>query len=91
MNRHRITTDVRAGGMGLRQTLWTFTTRWVTLGKNETRKAGHTNWQLFATQYKYLDAVPALAAAAGRRLSRPRIHWPPAEGLFDPENFRGRP
>ena len=42
MNRHRITTDLRDRGMGLRKAWWSFITRWVTLGQKETRQTGQT-------------------------------------------------
>ena len=84
-----ITTDLRDGGMGLCQTWWTFITHWVTLGQNEVRQAGPTDRQLSATQYRYLDAVRALGGTAGQRISRPRIHRPLADGLFDSESSKG--
>ena len=65
MNRHRIATNLRDGGMGLRQEWWAFISRWVTLGQSETRPTGQTNRQFFATQYKYLHVVQALAGSAG--------------------------
>ena len=43
MNRHRITTDLRDGAMGIRQTWWTFITCWVTLSHNEIQLAGLTD------------------------------------------------
>ena len=51
MNRHRITTDLRDGGLGLRHAWWSVITRWITLGQNETLQTGHTDRQLSTTQY----------------------------------------
>ena len=86
MKQHRITTDLRDGGMGLRQAWWAFITRWVTLGQNEVRQTGSTDCQLSATPYRYLDAVRALGGTARQRISCPRIHRPLADGLFDSES-----
>ena len=55
MNRHHITTDLRDGGMGLRQAWWAFITRWITLGQNKVRQTRSTDRQLTATQDRYLD------------------------------------
>ena len=86
MNRHRITTDRRDVGMGLRQAWWTFITRWVTLGQNEVRQTESTDRQLSTSQYRYLDAVRALGGTAGQRMWRPRRHRPLADGLFDSQS-----
>ena len=77
--------------MGLRQAWWSFITRWVTLGQNETHQTGRTNRQLSATQYKFLDAVRALGGSAGQRILHPRVHGPPADGLFDSETSEEDP
>ena len=77
MNKHRITTDIRDGRMGLRQAWWTFITRWVALGQNEARQTGLTDPQLSATQYKYPDAVRALGGST--------------EGLYDSESSEEDP
>ena len=53
MNRHRITTNLKDGAMGLRQTSWTLITRWVTLGQNEVRQVRRTDQQMSATEYRY--------------------------------------
>ena len=74
MNRHRITTDLRDGGLGLRQIWWAFVTRWISIGQQEIRNVGPSEQQLSATQCKYLDAVRDLGGSAGQRISRPRIH-----------------
>ena len=35
MNRHRLTTNLSQGGLGLRQLWWSYITRWVTIGQQE--------------------------------------------------------
>ena len=86
MNRHRITTDLRDGGLGLRQIWRAFITRWISIGQQEIRNVGPSEHQLSATQYKYLDAVRALGGTAGQRISRP---WIP--GLCDCESSEEDP
>ena len=56
MNKHRLTTNLSHGGLGLRQLWWSYITRWVTLGQQELQNNGPTQ-QLTATQYKYIDTV----------------------------------
>ena len=82
MNKHRLTTNLSHGGLGLRQLWWSYITRWVTLGQQELRNDGPTQ-QLTATQYKYIDAVRALGGTVGQRISQPRQHWPLSAGLYD--------
>ena len=59
MNKHRLTTNLTHGGLGLRQLWWSYITRWITLGQQELQNNGPTQ-QLTATQYKYIDAVRAV-------------------------------
>ena len=85
MNKHRLTTNLSHGGLGLRQLWWSYITRWITLGQQELQNNGPTQ-QLTATQYKYIDAVRALGATVGQRISQPRQHRPLAEGLYHSES-----
>ena len=71
MNKHRLTTDVSHGGLGLRQLWWSYITRWITLGQQELQNNGPTQ-RLTTTQYKYIEAVRALGGTVGQRISRPR-------------------
>ena len=50
MNKHRMTTNLSHGGLGLRQLRWSYVTRWVTLGQQELQNNGPTQ-QLTTTQY----------------------------------------
>ena len=68
MNKHRLTTNLSHGGLGLRQLWWSYITRWITLGQQELQNNGPTQ-QLTATQYKYIDAVRALGGTVGQRSS----------------------
>ena len=63
----------------------------MTQGQYEVRQAGPSDRQPSATQYKYLDAVRALGGTAGQRISRPKIHRPLADGLFDSESSEEDP
>ena len=65
--------------------------RWVTLGLNEVQQTRSTDRQPSATKYRYLDAVRALGPTAGQCISRPRIHRPLADGLFDSESSEEDP
>ena len=47
--------------------------------------------ELSATQYRYLDAVRALGGTTRQRISRPWIHRPLADGLFDSESSEEDP
>ena len=85
MNKHRFTTDLSHGGLGLRQLWWSYITRWITLGQRELQNNGPTQ-QLTTTQYKYIEAVRALGGTVGQRISQPRQHRPLAEGLFNSES-----
>ena len=91
MNRHRITTDLRDGGIVLRQAWWAFITRWVTLRQNEVQQTEATDRQRTATQYRYLDAVRAFGGTVGQRILRPRIHRPLADALFSSESSEEDP
>ena len=51
MNKHRLTTNLSHGGLGLRQLWWSYITRWVTLGQQEVQNKGPTQ-HLTATEYK---------------------------------------
>ena len=42
MNKHRLTTNLSHGGLGLRQLWWSYITRWVTLGQQELQNNGPT-------------------------------------------------
>ena len=64
MNKHRLTTNLSHGGLGLPQLWWSYITRWVTLGQHELQNNGPTQ-QLTATQYKYIDAVRACPRHGG--------------------------
>ena len=64
MNKHRLTTNLSHGGLGLHQLWWSYITRWVTLGQPELQNNSPTQ-QLTATQYKYIDAVRALRGHGG--------------------------
>ena len=66
-------------------------TRWVMLGQNEVRQAKRIDQHLSATQYNYLDAVRALGGRAGQHISRPRLHRPLADGLYDSESSEEDP
>ena len=68
MNKHRLTTDLSHGGLGLRQPWWSYITRWITLGQQELQNNGPTQ-QLTATQFKYIEAVRALGGTVGQRIS----------------------
>ena len=85
MNKHRLTTNLSQGGLGLRQLWWSYITPWVTIGQQELRHTGPTQ-QLTATQYKYIDAVRALGGTVGQRISQPRHHRPLSAGLYDSES-----
>ena len=85
MNKHRLTTNLSNGGLGLRQLWWSYINRWVTLGQQELQNIGPTQ-QLTATQYKYIDAVRALGGTLGQRISQPRQHRPLSAGLYDSES-----
>ena len=85
MNKHRLTTNLSHGGLGLRQLWWSYITRWVTIGQQELQRTGPTQ-QLTATQYKYIDAVRALGGTVGQRISQPRQHRPLSAGLYDSES-----
>ena len=85
MNKHRLTTNLSHGGLGVRHLWWSYVTRWITLGQQELQNNGPTQ-QLTSTQYKYIDAVRALGGTVGQRISQPRQHRPLAEGLYDPES-----
>ena len=65
--------------------------RWVTLGLNEVQQTRSIDRQPSATKYRYLDAVRALGPTAGQCISRPRIHRPLADGLFDSESSEEDP
>ena len=90
MNKHRLTTDLSHGGLGLRQLWWSYITRWTTLGQQELRNNGPAQ-QLTATQYEYIDAVRAPGGTVGQRISQPRQHRPLAEGLYDSESSEEDP
>ena len=85
MNKHRLTTNLSHGGLGLRQLWWSYITRWVTMGQQELQRTGPTQ-QLTATQYKYIDAIRALGGTVGQRISQPRQHRPFPAGLYDSES-----
>ena len=85
MNKHRLTTNLSHGGLGLRQLWWSYITRWVTIGPQELQRTGPTQ-QLTATQYKYIDAIRALGGTVGQRISQPRQHRPLSAGLYDSES-----
>ena len=85
MNKHRLTTNLSHGGLGLRQLWWSYITRWVTLGQQELQNNGPTQ-QLTATQYRYIDTVRALGGMVGHRISQPRQHRPLLAGLYDSES-----
>ena len=85
MNKHRLTTNLSHGGLGLRQLWWSYITRWITLGQQELQNNGPTQ-QLAATQYKYIDAVRALGGTVGQRISQPGQHCPLSAGLYDSES-----
>ena len=85
MNKHRLTTNLSHGGLGLRQLRSSYITRWFTPGQQELQSNGPTQ-QLTATQYKYIDAVHALGGTVGQRISQPRHHRPPLAGLYDSES-----
>ena len=85
MNKHRLTTNLSQGGLGLRQLWWSYITRWVTIGQQELQHAGPTQ-HLTATQYKYIDAVRALGGTVGQRIFQPRQHRPLSAGLYDSES-----
>ena len=42
MNRHRLTTNLSHGGLGLRQLWWSYITQWITLGQQEPQNNGPT-------------------------------------------------
>ena len=84
-NKHRLTTNLSHGGLGLRQLWWSYITRWVTIGQQDLQHTGPTQ-QLTATQYKYIDAIRALGGTVGQRISRPRQHRPLSAGLYDSES-----
>ena len=86
MNKHRLTTNLSQGGLGLRQLWWSYITRWVTIGQQELQNNGPTQ-QLTATQYKYIDAVRALGGTVGQRISQPRQHRPLSAGLYDSKSL----
>ena len=97
MNIHRITADIRDGGMGLRQTWWTFITRRVTLGQNETRQTSRTNRQLTTTQYDTWTLYVHSEAPQDSASHGLGYKTKPADGLFysesseeDPELQAGR-
>ena len=75
VNKHRLTTNLRHGGLGLRQLWWSYITRWITLGQEELQNSSPTQ-QLKATQYRYIDAVRALGGTVGQHISPPRQHRP---------------
>ena len=85
MNKHRLTTNLSHGGLGLRQLWWSYITRWVTLGQQELHNNSPTQ-QLTETPYKYIDAVRALGGTVGQRISQPRQHRPLSAGLYDSES-----
>ena len=85
MNKHRLTTNLSHGGLGLRQLWWSYITRRVTIGQQELQRTGPTQ-QLAATQYKYIDAIRALGGTVGQRISQPRQHRPLSAGLYDSES-----
>ena len=85
MNKHRLTTNLSHGGLGLRQLWWSYITRWVTLGQQELQNNGPTQ-HLTATQYKYIDVVRALGGTVGQRISQPRQHRPLSAGLYDSDS-----
>ena len=85
MNKHRLTTNLSHGGLGLRQLWWSYITRWVTIGQQELQNNSPSR-QLTATQYKYIDAVRALGGTVGQRISQPRQHRPLSAGLYDSES-----
>ena len=85
MNKHRLTTNLSHGWLGLRQLRWSYITRWITPGQQELQNNGPTQ-QLTATQYKFIDAVRALGGTVGQRISQPRQHRPPLAGLYDSES-----
>ena len=85
MTKHRLTTNLSHGGLGLRQLWWSYITRWVTIGQQELQHTGPTQ-QLTATKYKYIDAVRALGGTVGQCISQPRQHRPLSAGLYDSES-----
>ena len=85
MNKHRFTTNLTHGGLGLRQLWRSYITRWITLGQQELQNNGPTQ-QLTATQYKYIDAVRALGGMVGQRISQPRHHCPLSAGFCESES-----
>ena len=85
MNKHRLTTNLSHGGLGLRQLWGSYITRWVTIGQQELQRTGPIH-QLTATQNKYIDAVRALGGTVGQRISQPRQHRPLSAGLYDSES-----
>ena len=42
MNKHRLTTNLSHGGLGLCQLWWSYITRWVTIGQQELQNNGPT-------------------------------------------------
>ena len=66
MNKHRLTTNLSNGGLGLCQLWWCYITRWVTLGQQELKNNGPTQ-QLTTTQYKYTDVVVAWGSVTRQR------------------------
>ena len=85
MNKHRLTTNLSHGRLGLRQLWWSYITRWITIDQQELQHTGPTQ-HLTATQYKYIDAVRALGDMVGQRISQPRQHRPLSVGLYDSES-----
>ena len=85
MNKHRFTTNLIHGGLGLRQLWWSYITRWITLRQQELQNNGPTQ-QLTATQYKYIDAVRALGGTVGQRISQPSQHRPLSAGFCESES-----
>ena len=85
-NKHRLTTNLSHGGLGLRQLWWSYITRWITLGRQELQNNGLTP-QLTATQYKFFDAVRALGGTVGQHISQPRQPRPLSAGVYDLESL----
>ena len=85
MNKHRLTTNLSHGGLGLPQLWWSYITHWITLGQQGLHNNGPTQ-QLTATQCKYIGAIRALGGIVGQRMSQPRQHRPLSAGLYDSES-----
>ena len=87
MNKYRLTTDLRHGGVRVRQLWWSQINRWVTLGRQELQNNGPTR-QPTTTQYEYIEPATALGGTVGQRISQPIQHRPLAEGLFDSKSSK---